>query len=122
MQKDFIQIYEKLVKSSQSVLHDIYQELSDDTNAPSNKNESLMQERIAKFILTSDNPEITYHSRKTNGQKEHSNFDEFWGEINKLFEEHQTAVHERMHGIYHYLPFAISIGELTEQVNNKNLV
>ena len=84
MQKDFIQIYGKLVKFSQSVLHDIYQELRGDTNAPSNKNERLMQEHIAKFILTSDNPEITYHSRKTNGHKEHSNFDEFWAEINKL--------------------------------------
>ena len=101
MQKDFIQIYGKFVKFSQSVLHDIYQELSGDTNAPSNKNERLMQERIAKFILTSDNPEITYHSRKTNGHREHSNFDEFWAEINKLFEEHQTAVHLRMRGTYH---------------------
>ena len=50
MLKDFIQTYGKLVKSSKSVLHDIYQELTDDTSAPSNKNDGLMQERIAKFI------------------------------------------------------------------------
>ena len=25
-----------------------------------------------------------------------------WDEINKLFEEYQTAVHERRHGTYHY--------------------
>ena len=93
MLKDFIQTYEKLVKSSKSVLHDIYQELTDNTSAPSNKNDGLMQEHIAKFILTSDDPEIITDLRKTNGHKEHSNFDEFWDEINKLFKEYQTAVH-----------------------------
>ena len=57
--------------------------------------------------------------RKTNGHKEHSNFNEFWDEINKLFEECHTAVHERRHGTYHYLPFAISIRELIEQVKQR---
>ena len=105
---------ENLVKSSKSVLHDIYQELSGDTSAPWNKNECLMQERITKFILTLDDPEIIIDLRKTNGHKEYYNFDEFWDEINKLVKEHQTVVHERRHGTYHYLPFAISIRELTE--------
>ena len=50
IQKDFIQTYGKLVKSSKSVLHDIYQELSGDTSAPLSKNEHLMQEHITKFI------------------------------------------------------------------------
>ena len=121
IQKDFIQTYGKLVKSSKSVLHDIYQELSGDTSAPLSKNEHLMQKHITKFILTSDDPEIIIDLRKTNGHKEHSNFDEFWGKINKLFKEHQTAIHERRHGNYHYLPFAISIRELIEQVKQRKL-
>ena len=78
MWKDFIQTYRKSVKSSKSVLHDIYQELSGDTCAPSNENKRLMQERIAKFTLTSDDSEIIIDLRKNNGHKEHSNFDEFW--------------------------------------------
>ena len=53
--------------------------------------------------------------RETNGHKEHSNFDEFWDKTNKLFEEYQTAIDERRHGTYHYLPFAISIRERIEQ-------
>ena len=57
--------------------------------------------------------------RKTNGHKEHSNFDEFWDEINKLFKEYQTAVHKRRHGTYHYLSFAISTRELIEQVKQR---
>ena len=40
-----------------------------------------MQERIAKFILTSDDPEIIIDLRKTNGRKEQSNFNEFWDKI-----------------------------------------
>ena len=116
MWKDFIQTYGKLVKSSTAVLHDIYHELSGNTIAPLNENERLMQERITKFILNSDDPEIIIDLRKTNGHKEHFNFDEFWDEINNLFEEYQTAIHERRHGTYHYLPFAISIRELIEQV------
>ena len=55
MRKDFWW-KKKLVKSSKSVLHDIYQELSGDTSAPSNKNECLIQECITKFILTLDDP------------------------------------------------------------------
>ena len=82
MRKDFIQPYGKLVKSSKSVLHVTYQELSGDASAHSNENERLMQERIAKFILTSDDPEIIIDLRKTNRHKEHSNFYEFWDENN----------------------------------------
>ena len=78
-----------------------------------------MQERIAKLILTSDSPEIIIDLRKINGRKEHSNFNEFWDKINKLFEEYQTAVHERRRGTYHYLTFAISIRELIEQVKQR---
>ena len=64
MRKDFIETCGKLVKPSKSVLHDIYRELSGDTSAPSNENERLMQERIAKFILTSVDSEITIDLRK----------------------------------------------------------
>ena len=67
-----------------------------------------MQERIAKFILTSDDPEIITDLRKTNGHKEHSNFDEFWDEINKLFKEYQTAIHKRRHGTYHIFPLLLA--------------
>ena len=114
MWKDFIQTYRKLVKSSKSAFHDIYQELSGDNSAPSNENKRLMQERIAKFISTSDDPDILIDLRKTSGHKEHSNFDEFWDKINELFEEYQTAIYERRH-----LPFAISIRELIEQVKQR---
>ena len=54
-----------------------------------------MQQHITKFTLTSDDPEIIIDLRKTNRHTEHSNFNEFWDEINKLFEEYQTAFHER---------------------------
>ena len=74
-----------------------------------------MQECIAKFILTSYDPEIIIDLRETNGHKEHSNFDEFWDKTNKLFEEYQTAIDERRRGTYHYLAFAISIRERIEQ-------
>ena len=119
MRKDFIQTYRQLVKSSKCVLHDIYQESSGDTNALLKENERLMQERIAKFILTSDDPEIIIDLEKTNGVKEHSNFNEFWDKINQLFKEYQTPVHKRRHGTYHYLPFAISTRELIEQVKRQ---
>ena len=121
MRKDFIQTYRQLVKSSKCVLHDIYQESSGDTNALLKENERLMQERIAKFILTSDDPEIIIDLRKTNGRKEQSNFNEFWDKINKLFEEYQTVVYERRRGTYHYLTFAIIIKELIEQVKQRKV-
>ena len=41
--------------------------------------------------------------------------------INCLFEEYQTAVHERRRGTYHYLTFAIIIKELIEQVKQRKV-
>ena len=40
-------------------------------------------------------------------------------EVAYLFEEYQTAVHERRHGDTSYLPFAISIRELIERVKRR---
>ena len=44
---------------------------------------------ITKFILTTHDPEIIIDLRKTNRQKEHSKFDEFWDEVTNLFEKYK---------------------------------
>ena len=53
------------------------------------------------------------------GKKNIPSLMDFGMKFTKLFEEYQTTVHERRHGTYHYLPFAVSIRELIEQVKRR---
>ena len=61
-------------------------------------------------------PELLLDLRALNGDPKSAKFDEFWNEIEILFNEYQTAVQERRHGSTAYLPFAISIRELVERI------
>ena len=57
--------------------------------------------------------------QQLNDNPEPSRFDEFWQEIDVLFNEHQVAVHEQKHSTASYLPFAINIKELIERVKTR---
>ena len=51
-----------------------------------------------------------------NDFKGSAKFDEFWAEVDKLFDEYTASVHERRSNTGLYLPFAISIGDLIKRV------
>ena len=107
--------YLRLVKTSKAHLNDIYRELTGDHTAASSEQERLLCERIAHFVASNDEDNIITDPRKLNG-KTGTSFTEFWDEVNKLFTEYEGFVQERMHGSFLYLPFVISIRELSDSV------
>ena len=75
--------------------------------------EQQQRNRIAEFLASNDEEGIITDLCRLNG-KNVTNFGEFWDEVDKLFSEYEASVHERRHGTFLYLPFAISVRELVE--------
>ena len=109
MEKDFINRYRK-----QRHLYRYYDYVSRNSLNVGSEKESAL--RIGAFISGCDSSEILIDLRRLNGRPKSPKYDDFWEEIQTLFNEYQTAVHERRHGNESYLPFAISIRELVDQL------
>ena len=57
--------------------------------------------------------------RLFNGKPGSTIYQEFWDEVQSLFDEYTASVQERRHGTVLYLPFAISVRELIERVKKR---
>ena len=102
-------------------MKEVYRELTGDISAAENAAEVARREQITKFIMSSDEDGLLLDFRATNGNIGSTVFDDFWDEIQKLFDEYTLSVHERRHEMHLYLPFAISIKELIDRVKERNL-
>ena len=119
MKKDFIDKYRKVSKVSATAMREIYQELTGDNSKPLTKLEEIRRERLVEMILSHDDHALVQDMRLFNGKEGSTVFDEFWNEVQSLFDEYIASVHERRHGSVLYLPFAISIRELIERVKRR---
>ena len=119
MRKDFLDRYSKMAKTPPSILKSIYREITGDNSEYQNEHEKLTQKRVAQFIQQCDEADILIDLRKLNGKPNSSKFDPFWDEVNVLFNEYQAAVQERRQGQYLYLPFAISVSDLINQIKTR---
>ena len=115
MRKDFIVKHNRFVKAPTSVLRHMYKELVHDSSTATSIVEQVIDERVAEVIAEVQDPEIILDLRKNNG-KVQSSFDDFWAELQKFLDEIVTPVNERRHGDTMYLPLAISIRDLREQI------
>ena len=119
IQKDFIKKYSRTIAASKLVLRNIYQDLTEDSSAAASKTQAEKQKEIALFVSEQDEPDILLDLRVLNGKPNSTKYDEFWDEIQALFNEYETAVHERRHGNILYLLFAISVCELVDRVKSR---
>ena len=101
------------------VLRNIYRDLTGDSSAAASKTQAEKQKEIALFVSEQDEPDILLDLRVLNGKPNSTKYDEFWDEIQALFNEYETAVHERRHGNILYLLFAISVCELVDRVKSR---
>ena len=116
MKNTFIKKYAEVSKTPKMVLRNIFRELTSDPSAASSSDEAEIDDRVAHFVLLADDPDVILDLRVLNGQPGSTRFDLFWNECQKFFDEHVAAVSERRHGEYLYLPFAISVEDLLQQV------
>ena len=116
MKNTFIKKYAEVSKTPIMVLRNIFRELTSDASAASSSDEAEIDDRVAHFVLLADDPDVILDLRVLNGQPGSTRFDLFWNECQKFFDEHVAAVSERRHGDYLYLPFAISVEDLLQQI------
>ena len=117
MKKTFIERYTDVANCRTMVLRNILCELTQDCSAAASSKEAEIDDRVAQFLLSSDDTDLVLDLRALNGQPGNTKFDAFWAECQKFFDEHVAAVSERRHGAdFLYLPFAISVEDLWQQV------
>lgn len=100
-------------------MKEMYQELTGDDSKPQNKLEEQRRQRLVEILASHDDEGLVTDMRAFNGKEGSIVFEEFWNEIQLLFDEYMAAVHERRHGSHLYLPFAISVRELIEKVKKR---
>lgn len=101
------------------ILRNVYRTLLHDSSAPQYESEGQVDERVAKAVLQTDDPEIILDLRRTNGKPNCTIFDEFWDELQSYLDETTLAVDERRHGDVMHMPFAISIRHLLELITDR---
>ena len=119
MRREFLQRYNRLVKTPKSVLCNIYRTLLNDGSHASCSVEAEVDERVAKAVVNLDDPEIVLDLRSTNGKPNSTHFDQFWAELQAYLDEVNLAVDDRRHGDTLHLPFAISVRHLQELISDR---
>ena len=114
MRKDFIEKYSKSCKIQPAILRNIHAFLTNYEYTPRDKIEENVDKHIS-FLLESQDTDLLFDLRRNNGKVADPKFDPFWEEIGKYLDE-KSAVHERRHGDTQYMPFAISVEDLRNQI------
>lgn len=114
MKSEFINRYSK-TGLKPGVLRDMYRFLSKDQSAPESLEQRQVDQRVFKCLLEADDPDLLYDLRKNNGSPKCKELEPFWQEVDRFLEE-QATVHERRQGDHLYMPFAISLSDLRNQI------
>lgn len=119
MRKQFINRYFKNVKTTKSVLRNIFFDLTGCEPSWESSEQAEIDERVASILLNGDDPSLLLDYRSLNGKDIDSKYGVFFEEMGKYFDEQLMPVNERRHGEELYLPMAISIEDLRNQVSKR---
>lgn len=115
MRKNFMETYSRSTKDKPAILRSMFNFLTGYSNAPENKQEESVDQRVCQFLLNSDDPKLILDLRKNNGRVRDQKYDPFWKELQSYLNE-KSVVHERRHTETAYMPFAISVTDLRQQI------
>lgn len=115
MRKLFIDRYARKTGMKAAVLRDMYQFVKGDSAAAESSKQREVDERFAKFIIETDDPELVWDLRTNNGRPINEKLNPFWEALDQ-FINRESVVHERRHGNQTYMPIAISLEDLRDQV------
>ena len=119
MRREFLDKYHTLVKTSKSVLRNIYKSLMADCSAAASAAEKSIDDRVAEALLNLDDPSFIYDLRQLNGNPGSSKFDVFWEELGYYIEELPATVDDRCHSETPHMPVAISLHHLLTLVKSR---
>ena len=114
MRKDFVNTYAKCPGLKPAIMRNMFRMLGYEHN-PDNQTEAQIDERVVDFLLASDDTDLIFDLRAANGKLKNPEFDQFWSELGKFLDE-KTIVNERRHGETLYMPMAMSVRHLREQI------
>ncbi|CAC5419773.1 unnamed protein product [Mytilus coruscus] len=80
------------------------------------KEQAEVDERVTKLLLNSDDSNLLLEYRTLNGKDIDTKFGTFFEEMGKCFDEQILPVNERRRGQELYLPMAISVEDLRNQI------
>ncbi|KAK3095270.1 hypothetical protein FSP39_012504 [Pinctada imbricata] len=119
MRQDFINKYNKYVKTPKSVLRHMYHELTETEMVANTQDQQEVNDRAAEILFSGDDTDLLFDLRTLNGNNTDTKFGEFFNEMGKYFEEKIMAVQERRHSDELYLPLSISVEDLREQIQKR---
>jgi hypothetical protein len=115
IRKSFIMRYARVNGLKPAILRDVFRFLTNDSAAAESKNQSEVDDRVAEFLLDADDAHLFYDLRKLNGRPHDTSLNPFWEELGKYLDD-VSVVQERRHTSFMYMPLAISIQNLIDQV------
>lgn len=116
MRKDFFEKYAKTNGNQKpAILRSMYRYLTGNSFSAANEQEESVDLRVAEYLLKSDDPKLVLDLRKYNGRPQDPKLDPFWKELQQYLDE-KSVVHERRQNEVSYMPFAISVRDLREQI------
>ncbi|WAR05775.1 hypothetical protein MAR_021144, partial [Mya arenaria] len=113
LRKEFIEKYVNFVKCPKSILRHMYFSLTGYEESANCMMEREINERVSK-IISADDTQLLLDLRATNGSD--SYYDGFFDEMGKYFDEQILQVNERRKSEEMYMPFAISIDTLKNEI------
>lgn len=115
MRKDFIDRYKKCPGMQPVILRNMFNFLTEFEHQSSTDREAEIDERLMRFLLESEDTNLIFDLRKNNGRPVMEKYVPFWDELVKYLDE-KSAVHERRTTNMLYLPFAMSVEDLRNQI------
>ena len=62
-----------------------YRYLTNDNSASESTSQSQVDERVVKYLLDADDPDLFWDLRRLNGQPRDTKFDPFWAELQNIW-------------------------------------
>jgi hypothetical protein len=113
MRRQFLDRYNSVAKPH--VLRNMWKFVTQDESSPNAQITGDLDERVAEFFMSTDEPDLIMDLRKCNGKTHDKNFDTFWDTLQRILAE-KSVVHERRAAETNYLPDWISVRDLRDEV------
>lgn len=100
-----------------SILRNLYQMLTNKILTPENAAQKQIDDRVTNFLIKSDDTDLILDCRVNNDRIKACKFDPFWEEMSKSkYLGERSVVDERRQTDSTYMPFAISVKDLRQQI------
>ncbi len=114
MRKSFLETFSR-VGSQPAVMRAMFKFLTGDDSAAPTQSQGDVDRRLVEWLVDNQESEMAYDLRENNGRIKDKKYDPFWKKLGEKLDA-ESVVHERREHEITYLPVAISIRALMEEI------